>query len=105
MSRAHFVTLEFIILGLFFVALIAERTTPAVAETIYPWCVQGEILQCYYATREQCELTADYHGFCVSNPDASSSNVGVGNSGPDANALRHQKIGATSRLSHERRAK
>jgi len=30
----------------------------------------GETLQCYYATRDQCELTVNYRGFCVANPYA-----------------------------------
>ena len=42
--------------------------TTAHAQT-YPWCTQGENLQCYYMNREQCEETVDYHGFCVANPD------------------------------------
>jgi hypothetical protein len=32
--------------------------------------ITSGILQCYYATREQCEFTVDYHGFCVANPYA-----------------------------------
>ena len=51
-------------------ALIAGPPTPVTAQEMYPWCVQGETLHCYYATREQCELTVDYHGFCVANPEA-----------------------------------
>jgi hypothetical protein len=35
----------------------------------YPWCIQGSILRCYYMSREQCEQTVDYHGFCVANPE------------------------------------
>ena len=38
---------------------------------VYPWCTQGSLLHCYYMTREQCEQTVDYHGFCVRNPDVS----------------------------------
>ena len=41
------------------------------AEESYSWCAQGSLLHCYYMTREQCEQTVDYHGFCVPNPDVS----------------------------------
>jgi hypothetical protein len=50
-------------------ALIGQPTS-VIAEVSYPWCTQGETLQCYYMTREQCEQTVDYHGFCVANPAA-----------------------------------
>jgi hypothetical protein len=43
-----------------------------VAQNVFPWCSQGDILHCYYRTREQCEITVDYHGFCVANPEAPS---------------------------------
>lgn len=48
---------------------ILAQPTSVAAEEFYPWCTQGEVLQCYYATREQCELTVDYRGFCVANPE------------------------------------
>ena len=51
-------------------AFVANLQRPATAEQSYPWCVQGETLQCYYPSREQCELTVNYHGFCVPNPNA-----------------------------------
>jgi hypothetical protein len=51
-------------------AFVASLQRPATAEQSYPWCVQGETLQCYYPSREQCELTVNYHGFCVPNPNA-----------------------------------
>jgi hypothetical protein len=51
-------------------AFMAGLQRPARAEESFPWCVQGETLQCYYATRDQCELTVNYHGFCVANPYA-----------------------------------
>lgn len=51
-------------------ALIASAAAPGRAEESYPWCAQGEVLHCYYETREQCELTVDYRGFCVANPEA-----------------------------------
>jgi hypothetical protein len=31
-------------------------------------------LQCWYMTREQCEQAVDYHGFCVANSNAATSN-------------------------------
>jgi hypothetical protein len=49
-------------------AFVGGPHTRAGAEVSYPWCVQGENLQCYYQTREQCEFTVNYHGFCVANP-------------------------------------
>jgi Protein of unknown function (DUF3551) len=52
--------------GLF--APLAVRSAAA-QETSYPWCVQGGMLRCYYMSREQCEQTVDYHGFCVANPE------------------------------------
>jgi hypothetical protein len=51
-------------------AFVVSLHTPGRAEEAFPWCVQGETLQCYYPTREQCELTVNYHGFCVANPFA-----------------------------------
>jgi Protein of unknown function (DUF3551) len=58
------------VLAVFATALVASLQRPARAEESFPWCVQGETLQCYYATRDQCELTVNYHGFCVANPYA-----------------------------------
>jgi hypothetical protein len=54
-------------------ALMATLQRPAKAEESFPWCVQGETLQCYYATRDQCELTVNYHGFCIANPNPPAS--------------------------------
>ena len=48
-------------------AFVASLQRPARAEGSFPWCVQGETPRCYYATRDQCELTVNYHGFCVAN--------------------------------------
>jgi hypothetical protein len=56
-------------LGISGAAFFAGSPTPGAAEESYPWCAQGEVLHCYYMTREQCEMTVDYHGFCVVNPD------------------------------------
>jgi len=53
------------------IASAFEMSLPATGRTeTYPWCIQGETWECYYMTREQCELTVDYHGFCVANPEA-----------------------------------
>jgi hypothetical protein len=57
-----------IVLAVLGAALMASLQRPAKAEESFPWCVQGETPQCYYATRDQCELTVNYHGFCVANP-------------------------------------
>lgn len=61
----------FSIVGAFMVGLPASGR----AEESYPWCTQGAALHCYYMTREQCEQTVDYHGFCVANPEVVSSPV------------------------------
>jgi hypothetical protein len=62
--------LHLTVVAVFSGAFVAGPHTPGRAEESFPWCVQGENLQCYYATREQCEFTVDYHGFCVANPYA-----------------------------------
>jgi hypothetical protein len=75
MSPKHFIRLAIVTLGISAAALGAGQSTPAVAQAVsYPWCTQGEVLHCYYSTREQCEEEVDYHGFCVANPDYSPSN-------------------------------
>jgi hypothetical protein len=61
--------LKFTIIGLVCAALAGEQPTPGTAQESYPWCTQGGELHCYYMTRDQCEQTVDYHGFCVPNPD------------------------------------
>jgi hypothetical protein len=63
------------IFGAVTVALCAGRPTSALASESYPWCTQDETLHCYYMTREQCEETVDYHGFCVANPDIRSAHL------------------------------
>jgi hypothetical protein len=54
----------------------AGRSFPmrAIAEDSYPWCTEGETIQCYYMTREQCEEAVDYHGFCIANPNVPTLN-------------------------------
>jgi hypothetical protein len=66
--------LKLVAIGIVCAALAVERPTPGTAEESYPWCTQGSLLHCYYMTREQCEQTVDYRGFCVPNPDASRQN-------------------------------
>ncbi len=57
--------------GMFFAVLGAANVAPVMADELsYPWCTQGNTLHCYYANRQQCEETVDYHGFCVANPDS-----------------------------------
>lgn len=72
MSFKYLVRMSVMAFGIFGAAFVAGRPTPGAAENSYPWCVQGEVLHCYYMTREQCEMTVDYHGFCVANPDVLS---------------------------------
>ena len=59
---------------IFIAALAGAWPAPGTAEEAYPWCTQGSLLHCYYATHDQCEQTVDYHGFCVPNPDVSPQN-------------------------------
>src|SRR6202051_4997884 len=72
MSLKYFMRIRVMAFGIFGAALVAGASTLGAAGESYPWCVQGEVLHCYYMTRDQCEMTVDYHGFCVANPDASS---------------------------------
>ena len=63
---------------------LAGQSTSVTAEESYPWCTQGETLQCYYMTREQCEEAVDYHGFCVANSNVPTLN----NEGPQPRLVR-----------------
>jgi hypothetical protein len=75
MSSKHLIRLAIVTFGTFAAVLGAGQSTLVAAQAVsYPWCTQGEVLHCYYSTREQCEEEADYHGFCVTNPDYSPSN-------------------------------
>ncbi len=75
MSFKQFVALSILGLGMGGGALIGEQATPAAAQDLsYPWCTEGSALHCYYTTRQQCEETVDYHGFCVANPDYRAPN-------------------------------
>jgi hypothetical protein len=69
MSPSYFARLTGMTFETLGVALASGQPTSGTAEESYPWCTQGSILRCYYMTREQCEESVDYHGFCVANPD------------------------------------
>jgi hypothetical protein len=75
MSKHHRILLGFLsllrglaVLAVLGAAFVASLHWPAKAEESFPWCLQGEALQCYYATRDLCELSVNCHGFCVANP-------------------------------------
>lgn len=72
MSLEYLMRMSVMAFAIFGVAFIAGALTPVAAEESYPWCVQADVLHCYYMTREQCEMTVDYHGFCVTNPEMPS---------------------------------
>jgi hypothetical protein len=59
--------------GILGVAVVAGQPAPVTAKE-YPWCTQGDTLQCWYMTREQCEEAVDYHGFCVANSNVPTLN-------------------------------
>ena len=69
MSLKSFIPPTVTAMMVFGAALTGGDPTPGMAEESYSWCTQGGLLHCYYMTREQCEQTVDYHGFCVPNPD------------------------------------
>jgi hypothetical protein len=68
------------VLAVFATALVASLQRPARAEESFPWCVQGETLQCYYPTRDQlprllcrkslCAAAASAAQLCPINPSA-----------------------------------
>jgi hypothetical protein len=72
-------------------AFVIGPLTSGAAQESYPWCTQGEILHCYYQTREQCELTVDYHGFCIANPEVSASSTNE--SAPRSHSVRRAAPG------------
>ena len=60
-------TITFVIFG---VGISLNTAAPAMAESpSYPWCAQGDIIRCWYMTREQCEEAVNYQGFCVTDPN------------------------------------
>ena len=57
--------------GLVAFAAMLPNAPPAVAETIYPWCMQPSAPRgpdCAYTTIEQCRASASAVGFCYQNP-------------------------------------
>jgi hypothetical protein len=75
MSLRYLVPLTVMPFEILCVALTTSQTTSVIAEESYPWCTEGETIQCYYMTREQCEEAVNYHGFCISNPNAPTLNT------------------------------
>ena len=70
-SFKHLTQLAIVASTLFGGAIALGTAAPAAAESpSYPWCVQGSTYRCWYMTREQCEEAVDYHGFCVTDPNA-----------------------------------
>jgi len=60
-------TTTFVIFG---VEISLNTAAPAMADSpSYPWCAQGDIIRCWYMTREQCEEAVNYQGFCVTDPN------------------------------------
>jgi hypothetical protein len=60
----------------FGVVLAFGQPTAARAQQLllpYPWCSVGDRLHCDFMTREQCEETVDYRGFCQPNPEMPQS--------------------------------
>ena len=74
MSLKYFARLTVMPIEIFGVALITGQPTSVIADESYPWCTEGETIQCYYITREQCEEAVDYHGFCIANPNVPTLN-------------------------------
>jgi hypothetical protein len=75
MSLKYFVRLKVILFEILGIALVTGQPTSVIAEESYPWCTEGETIQCYYMTREQCEEAVNYHGFCIANPNAPTLNT------------------------------
>ena len=72
--------------GILGAAVVAGQPTSASAQS-YPWCAQGDsIVHCYYMTREQCEMAVNYHGICIVNSSAPTSN----NEAPQPRVLRRR---------------
>ena len=83
MSKHHRILLGFLllrgltVLAVLGAAFVASLQSPAKAEESFPWCVQGETLQCYYATRDQCELTVNLRCRRVSSAAMPDKPIGV----------------------------
>jgi hypothetical protein len=55
MLLKFFLRLKVMPFEIFGVALVTGQPTSVIAEETYPWCTEGEIIQRYCMTREQCE--------------------------------------------------
>ena len=93
MSLKYFVGLKLMPFEILGVALTTGQPTSVIAEESYPWCTEGETIQCYYMTREQCEEAVDYHGFCIANPNALTLNTNAA----------HPRLQRAAQGSHYRR--
>jgi hypothetical protein len=60
--------------GIFGMTFAAGQPATAQTTRAYSWCTVAEEVHCYYTTRQQCEETVDYHGFCEQNPDVPAQN-------------------------------
>jgi Protein of unknown function (DUF3551) len=70
MSLKHLIRIAVITSGLFGTGMALGTATPAIAESpSYPWCIQGTIYRCRFMTLEQCELTVNFRGSCVTDPN------------------------------------
>jgi hypothetical protein len=88
MSPKFFVRLPVMTSGILGVAVVVGQPASVTAEESYPWCTQGDTLQCYYMTREQCEEAVDYRGFCVANSNVPTPN----NKAPQRPLRRRRRI-------------
>jgi hypothetical protein len=79
MSNRYLLLSAITAFGIFGGALTLNQPTPASAQQLllpYPWCSVGERLHCDFTTREQCEESVDYHGFCQPNPEMPQNGQG-----------------------------
>ena len=87
MSPKFLMRLPIMTSGILGVAVAVGQPISVTAEE-YPWCTQGDTLQCYYMTREQCEKAVDYRGFCVANSNVPTLN----NQAPQRPLRRRRRI-------------
>jgi hypothetical protein len=76
MPKKYLLLSAITIFGLFSAVLALGQPTAASAQQLllpYPWCSVGDRFHCDFMTREQCEETVDYHGFCQPNPEMPQS--------------------------------
>jgi hypothetical protein len=69
MSLKYFMRMRVMAFAIFGVAFVVGAPRPERRKSHIPGASKGGVLHCYYMTREQCEMTVDYHGFCVANSD------------------------------------